>query len=125
MSILHVRMNILQVKMIEVTELQPLLLGGSVTAGARTRTGRSRTWDWEAVRSEAASRLEPLLLGGGVAAGAGTRTGRSRDARAGRSRDARAAGAGPGRRRAVDRRRVRESLRRRAYELSGTGEISS
>ena len=82
-------MNILQVKMIEVTELQPLLLGGSVTARARTRTGRSRTWDWEAVRSEAASRLEPLLLGGGVAAGAGTRAGRSRDARAGRSRGAR------------------------------------
>ena len=110
-------MNILQVKMIEVTELQPLLLGGSVTAGARTRTGRSRTWDWEAVRSEAASRLEPLLLGGGVAAGAGTRTGRSRDARA--------AGAGPGRRRAADRRHVRESWRRRAYKLGGTGEISS
>jgi len=51
-------MNILQMKMIEVTELQLLLLGGSVTARARTRTGRSRTWDWEAVRSEAASRLE-------------------------------------------------------------------
>ena len=66
--------------MIEVTELQPLLLGGSVTAGARTRTGRSRTWDWEAVRSEAASRLELLLLGGGVTTGAGTCTGRSRDA---------------------------------------------
>ena len=72
MSILHVRMNILQVKMIEVTELQPLLLGGSVTASARTHTGRSRTWDWEAVRSEAASRLEPLLLGGGITTGAGT-----------------------------------------------------
>jgi len=70
-------MNILQVKMIEVTELQPLLLGGSVTAGARTRTGRSRTWDWEAVRSEAASRLELLLLGGGVTAGAEPRRARS------------------------------------------------
>ena len=118
-------MNILQVKMIEVTELQPLLLGGSVTAGARMCTGRSRTWDWEAVRSEVASRLEPLLLEGGVAAGAGTRTGRSRDARVGRSRDARAAGAGPGRQRAADRRHVHESWRRRAYELSGMGEISS
>jgi len=70
-------MNILQVKMIEVTELQPLLLGGSVTVGARTRTGRSRTWDWEAVRSEAASRLELLLLGGGVTAGAEPRRARS------------------------------------------------
>ena len=118
-------MNILQVKMIEVTELQPLLLGGSVTASARTRTGRSRTWDWETIRSEAASRLELLLLGGGVTAGAGTRTGRSRDARVGRRRDARAARAGPSRRRAADRRHVRESWWQRAYELSGTGEISS
>ena len=69
MSILHVRMNISQVKMIEVTKLQPLLLGGSVTARARTEQNLG---------------LGGSPVGGGVTAGAAA----ARRRRRGWSRDA-------------------------------------
>jgi len=105
-------------------------VGGGVKAGAAA--ARRRRQGWSCCCSEEASRLEELLLGGGV-----TRAGRSRDARAagswprrrragrracrGGSRDASAAAGRPRRRRAGTR--VRESWRRRAYELSRTGKF--